>query len=97
MEHLMSIWCTVQERRSNSVRCFGGKMMPAAASITFAGSFDSTRTWSNSPVNREGRFDNAFCTLADGFGSELKMKFVEEHQKKHLEGTRFSWVLSVKQ
>ena len=95
-EHLLSIWWTTTLRRSNSVKCFGGRMIPLAASITFGCAFDCTKTWSNSPVKSDGKVLNFSHTTVDGFGRELKIKLVDEHQKKHLHGTISFWVDSVK-
>ena len=47
-----SISRTVAANLSSSVRFLAGRMIPAAASITVGGSFDSTSTVSNSPEKR---------------------------------------------
>ena len=63
-------------------------MIPASASITVGGAFDSTRTVSNSPENMV--YSNIFrASLAssDTSGRLEKMKFCDEAQKNVLDGT----------
>lgn len=62
-------------------------MMPALASMTFGFSCDSTKTVSNSPVNRHSRALNSYLALDEGTGRFENVRFVEEHQKKCLVGT----------
>lgn len=75
-----SISVTVAANLSNSVRCFGGKMIPAAASITWGGSLDSIRTVSNSPLNRVPNSMSYLAWSALTVGRLEKTKFWLEHQ-----------------
>ena len=55
-------------------------MIPAAASMTLGGSFDSIRTVSNSPLKSTPRLTSSLAYSGLTVGRLEKMKFEEEHQ-----------------
>ena len=79
-KHARSISRTVAASLSSSVRFFGGKIIPAAASMTTGGSFDSMRMVSNSPLKSVPSSMSYLAWSGLTHGMLEKVKFWLEHQ-----------------
>ena len=70
-------------------------MIPAAASITFGGSYDSISTVSNSPEKRQWILLSYWLYSAPTVGRDENIKLDEEHQKKSFLGrcATYGWTV----